>query len=101
MADEIRTPERKDGVTSPLPPAEAVAGPQETAEIKAVMIGGNHLASAMLNGGMEPSRCRNWTYDAVLDRYSQPYADMWVAWKAIMDLRDALEASRLPAKETP
>lgn len=56
--------------------------------LKAVGIGGNHLASALINAGCHPSQCRAWSYDAVLERWGQPVADMWVAWKAIMDLHD-------------
>jgi hypothetical protein len=61
--------------------------------LKQIGISGNHLASSLLNAGVAIPSCRDWTYDAVLDRYSQPYADMWVAWKAIMDARDAYEST--------
>ncbi len=70
--------------SAPLPLTDA---------LKAVGIGGNHLASALITAGCHPSQCREWSYDAVLERWGQPIADMWVAWKAIMDLRDAREAA--------
>lgn len=59
--------------------------------IKAVMTGGNHLASQLLRE-CDPAQYRRADYDTVLHERGQPYADIWVAWKAIMDLRDIQEA---------
>jgi len=56
-------------------------------EFKNVLIGGNHLASALL-GIADPAPYRNADYYTVLEKHGQPYADMWVAWKAIMNFRD-------------
>lgn len=55
------------------------------------MIGGNHLANALIGivGGNLPEY-RGTSFEIMLHRFGQPAADMWVAWKAIMDLRDAL-----------
>jgi len=55
--------------------------------IKNVLIGGNHLASALI-GTADPAQYRNAGYYDVLEKHGQPYADMFVAWKAIMNLRD-------------
>jgi hypothetical protein len=91
--------------------------PEKTA-IDAVMIGGNHLASALIGYVSQApwhdalAKLRDWTYGAILERFGQPVADMWVAWKAIMDLRDSREAAagitepplivqRLRRKESP
>jgi hypothetical protein len=54
----------------------------------AVLIGGNHLASSMSSFGCMPNEQRD--YDQVLHGYGLLCADMWVAWRAIMDLRDAV-----------
>lgn len=66
---------------------------REKNAIKNVMIGGNHLASALIGmiGGNLPD-FRHANYDEILGRFGQPAADMWVAWKAIMDLRDGIDA---------
>ena len=67
----------------------------ERTPFEQVMIGGNHLANALLRyiGGQpwhdDLAALREWEFADVLERYGQPVADMWVAWKAIMDLRDS------------
>ncbi len=66
-----------------------------TAAEERILIGGNHLASALLTAGMNPPDWRTSTYDAVLERFALPTADIWVAWKAIMDWRDGREAAVL------
>lgn len=53
-----------------------------------LMIAGNHLASALV-GTCIPSECNS--YQDALQAHGQPYADMWIAWRAIMDIRDAAE----------
>jgi len=55
---------------------------------KEIGIGGNHLASAMLSEGIYPAAERHTSYDDFLERYGQPWADIFIAWKAIMDWRD-------------
>ena len=71
--------------------------------IQAVMIGGNHLASALIEFVSRApwhddlANMRHWSFDRVLHRFGQPVADMWVAWKAIIDLRDGLDALRRPS----
>lgn len=62
-----------------------------TAKRQDVMIGGNHLANALLSLKIDPAALRKSTFDAVLETHGQPAADMWVAWKALMDWRDAVE----------
>jgi phage-related protein len=54
-----------------------------------VMIGGNHLASAMQRIGFFPNEVES--YDEALNVIGQNFADMWIAWKAIMDLLDAIK----------
>ena len=55
-----------------------------------ILIGGNHLASALLAKGIFPASERKTSYDEFLRRYGQPWADIFVAWKAIMDVRDKI-----------
>lgn len=59
-----------------------------------VLIGGNHLATALYGLGMIPSDWRVSTYDEVLERFGQPTTDIWACWKAIMDWRDSLGSVR-------
>ncbi len=67
---------------------------QLDAAIDSVMIGGNHLATMLLNRKIEPSKHRNEDYNTWLAQFGIEVADVGVAWKAIMDLRDLLEANR-------
>lgn len=67
--------------------------PEMPKEFKNVLIGGNHLASALI-GIADPAQYRRSDYYTVLGKHGQPYADMWVAWKAIMNFRDHLENTR-------
>lgn len=60
-------------------------------KIKNVLIGGNHLASSLLQTD-DPAKYRKSDYYNVLRKFDQPFADMWVAWKAIMELRDAYKS---------
>jgi hypothetical protein len=50
-----------------------------------ILIGGNHLANALI-GTEIPNNFAN--YQEALAAHGQPYADMWVCWRAIMDVRD-------------
>ena len=59
-----------------------------------VLIGGNHLASSLIAAGLDPGDERTSTYESVLERFGQPAADMWVAWKAIMEWRDTVLKER-------
>lgn len=52
--------------------------------INKTMIGGNHLASVLLGMGIDPPTQD--TYEQVQKDHGQLAADIWVAWKAIMDL---------------
>ncbi len=54
-----------------------------------VLIGGNHLASSLIAYGCFPANQTD--YDQVLHEHGLLCADMWVAWKAIMDLRESVE----------
>ena len=63
--------------------------------IERVLIGGNHLASSLLSQ-CDPLLFHS--YDDALDARGSTYADMWVAWKAIMDLA---EAQRNKDSDTP
>lgn len=49
-----------------------------------ILIGGNHLASALIGYKCFPDL--QGSYDTVLATFGQPCADMWVAWRAIMNL---------------
>ena len=64
---------------------------QAASSINAVLVGGNHLANALLSTE-DPAKYRHAEYNQVLEAHGQPYADMWAAWKAIMDLRDSVNA---------
>lgn len=57
-------------------------------KLDAIIMGGNHLASSLIAANCFPSEQRS--YDQVLRDFGQPCADMWVAWKAIVDARDLL-----------
>ncbi len=57
-------------------------------DIEKILIGGNHLASALSTYGIYPPM--HTSYDLVLEGFGQPTADMWVAWRAIMDLSEKL-----------
>jgi hypothetical protein len=72
--------------------------PTTTTEYERVLIGGNHLANALIGiiGGNLPDY-RRVDFSTVLEKFGQPAADMWVAWVAIMDLRDATEYGRRDA----
>lgn len=60
---------------------------------EAVLIGGNHLASALVTLGMDPSAWRSGEYYDVLREFGQPAADIWVAWRAIAEWH-----SRIPLR---
>lgn len=56
---------------------------------KRIGIGGNHLASALSTAGIDVVKERtNFDYWKFLEMHGQPWADIFVAWKAIMDTRD-------------
>lgn len=53
-----------------------------------LMVAGNHLASLIIQRGLEP-------YSVTVEQYLEKHGpgedfDIWVAWKRIMELRDAL-----------
>lgn len=54
--------------------------------ISDVLTGGNHLASAMIGGGVHPTMYHS--YAEVLEECGQPFADMWAAWRSIMNLAE-------------
>jgi hypothetical protein len=54
---------------------------------RAILIGGNHLASAIM-AVRDPATLV--TYDEALAKVGQPFADLWVAWRAIIDARESL-----------
>jgi hypothetical protein len=56
-----------------------------------LLIGGNHLASSLISYGCLPSDQID--YDQVLHTHGLLCADMWVAWRGIMDLRACVESS--------
>lgn len=60
-----------------------------SSKFDAILTGGNHLASSLINAGCFPAEQQN--YEQVLKDFRQPCADMWVAWKAIMDARAELK----------
>lgn len=62
--------------------------------VEDVLIGGNHLASALISLNVDPAQLRESTYQAVAKEHGPLAADMWAAWKAIMDLRFFTEALR-------
>lgn len=52
--------------------------------ISDVLTGGNHLASALIAAGCHPADQAD--YESVRAIFKPPVPDMWVAWKAIIDL---------------
>jgi hypothetical protein len=52
-----------------------------------ILIGGNHLATILIGYGL-PVEGQDSTYEEVLNKRGQPYADIWVCWSAIMRCRD-------------
>lgn len=54
-------------------------------DLTAIFVGGNHLANSLIHAKCFPAEQRS--YEQVLTDFGQPCADMWVCWKAIMDLR--------------
>jgi hypothetical protein len=53
-----------------------------------VLIGGNHLANALLGAGMDPPQWRQRTFSEVSAQFGEQVADIWACWRAIMDWRD-------------
>jgi hypothetical protein len=53
------------------------------------MVGGNHLAAVLLLAGYDPVSTETWQ-DAQKN-LRPPYADIWFAWKQIMELRKQVE----------
>ena len=56
--------------------------------IDAVMVGGNHLADVLISLGVDVASWRHSEYEEVRREHGQTAADVWVAWRAIMDWRD-------------
>lgn len=52
--------------------------------IKDVLTGGNHLTSFLIGRGCMPDVRQ--TYEAVQREYGLEVGDVWVAWRAIMEL---------------
>lgn len=71
--------------------AAEAEGKRIRAELHPLMVSGNHLASAMISIGWTPDSFI--TYQGALACAGQPYADMWMAWKEIMNIRAALATS--------
>ena len=66
---------------------------------EAVLIGGNHLANAMLSFGLDPATLRGSNYESVHCQYGMLTADIWAAWHAIMEWRDVNEHAKLEPVE--
>lgn len=65
----------------------ALAGP---VNIDAVLVGGNHLANAMYVLKAPPGWQDIKSFDEALEMLGGGVAyDVWVAWRAIMDLKEA------------
>lgn len=61
-----------------------------------IMIGGNHLATHIIGSSSKlPNDFKG--YEEARDEEGMAYADCWVAWRKIMDARDALDAAKEPA----
>lgn len=56
--------------------------------LKDVLMGGNHLANALLSHGIDPLAVGN--YDNALHTYAELWADIWVCWRKIMNLSEAM-----------
>ncbi len=52
--------------------------------IESVLIGGNHLANVLIGNDIMPDEINS--YDEIEDVYLR---DVWIAWRAIMDLSEA------------
>ncbi len=62
-----------------------------------VLISGNHLASLLIGLGYIPKFPCDHDYEFVRSHHGLTAADAWVAWRAIMELR---EASSLEPQQT-
>ena len=54
-------------------------------DLTAVFVGGNHLANSLIAAKCFPAE--QLSYEQVLKDFGQLCADMWIGWKAIMDVR--------------
>ena len=63
---------------------------EREARFRAVLIGGNHLASLLLTLGITPTDFT--TPQDVQAKYGPQPTDVWIAWKAIRDLSDHLRS---------
>jgi len=66
---------------------------EEWRAFEKILIGGNHLASSLIGIEM-PNNFTN--YEDALKTHGQPYADMWIAWDAIIKARDLFYADGGP-----
>lgn len=69
-----------------LPEIDLAKEIEEDKRKKQLLIAGNHLANALIGLGVFPSEQES--YDQVLSDFGHLRADIWVAWKAIMDYRN-------------
>lgn len=68
----------------------AIGYPAIVTAAENVLIAGNHLTSNLLKRGIHPEQYEN--YDHFLDCHTDDVADIWLAWEAAMELREALKA---------
>lgn len=65
---------------------------QVISAIDAILVGGNHLADELLKTA-DPAPYRDFDYWEVLGKHGGSYANVWAAWKSIMDARDGALAA--------
>jgi hypothetical protein len=53
----------------------------------ALLVAGNHLASSLVQNDHLPNDFK--TYAEAFESQGLPYADMWIGWRIIMDIRDS------------
>ena len=63
----------------------------KSALIENVLIGGNHLANILLNNNIFPDQI-----NTVEEIESLDLRDVWIAWRAIMNLSEAKEQNNPP-----
>lgn len=57
---------------------------------RGILTGGNHLANILIGYGL-PIEDKHSSYNDVLHKRGQPYADVWACWAEIMKERDRPE----------
>ena len=68
---------------------QAVSAEAKPPQCRKVLIGGNHLASMLINSGCDPGQFQS--FNEVQEKFGIGIADVWICWKAIMEFRCDLD----------